>query len=140
MRNDERARAVYPIQRGAALGRFWIHGTSATGNITGAFLTGAGADQGWIGSHGYNAHKSEQPVVACEDATVNLTDTWIVDNPDGQAAHGDGANITFTRCLVQRTRTCGQFNNGRARVLNSHIVEIPKADYIFADLDNAGFT
>ena len=120
-------------------GGFWIHGTTATGNITGAFLTGAGADQGWIGSHGYNAHKPQQPVVACEDSTVNLTDTWIVDNPDGQAAHGDGAAITFTRCLVQRVQTCGQFNNGRARLLDSHVVEIPKADYIFADDDNDGF-
>lgn len=120
-------------------GGFWIHGSTATGNITAAFLTGAGADQGWIGSHGYNAHKPQQPVVACEDSTVNLTDTWIVDNPDGQGAHGDGAAVTFTRCLVQRTRTCGQFNNGRARLLDSHIVEIPKADYIFADDDNDGF-
>lgn len=120
-------------------GGFWIRGVSASGNLTGAFLTGAGANPNWTGARGYNTHKPQQPVVACDTCPVNMTDLWIVDNPHGQAGHGHNAQVTYTRCVIQRVITGGQYNNGRARLLDSHIIECPKADYIFADDDNDGF-
>ena len=120
-------------------GGFWIRGASASGSIAHALLTGAGANQSWMSGKGYSAHKPEQPVVACDGCAVTLTDTWIVDNPHGQAGHGHNASVTYTRCVLQRTKTGGQYNNGRARLLDSHIVEIPIANSTFTDDDNDGF-
>jgi hypothetical protein len=132
------------LNAGQAWGGFYFRNGASVATLTGAIFTGAGADQNWISDQGLDAHKPQQPVLAFDAGTsgtciANVTDCYIVDNPLGQAAHGRRAQVTFTRVLMQRTRAGGQYNGGSAKLLHSHIVEIPAADYIFADDDNDGF-
>ena len=134
-----------PADPAQAWGGFFLHGGSATATVAGAMLTGAGADQSWMSAHGFHSHRDEQAVF-CFDAgtsggtcTATLADTWIVDNPLGQAAHGRNAEITFSRCVIQRTRTSGQFNGGAVTVLDSHAMEFPVDSPEFVDGDNDAF-
>ncbi len=133
------------LDAGQAWGGFYFHGGASVATLDGAIFTGAGADQTWIGAHGLSAHKPQQPVLAFDAGTsggtcvADVTDCYLVDNPLGQGGNGRNATITFNRVVVLRTRSAGQFNGGSARLLHSHIVEIPAADYVFTDDDNDGF-
>lgn len=134
-----------PATPAQAWGGFFLRGGAATATVTGAMLTGAGANQSWISANGFSAHKPEQPVFCFDAGTAggscvaNLTDTWIVDNPLGQAGHGRNASVTFTRCLIQRTKTSGQYNGGGVSFLDSHAIEFPLDSPAFFDGDNDGF-
>jgi len=134
-----------PADPAQAWGGFFLHGGAATATVTGALLTGAGADASWMNSHGFHSHRNEQAVFCFDAGTgggtcvATLTDTWMVDNPLGQAAHGRNAAISFSRCLIQRTRSSGQFNGGAVAFLDSHALEFPLDTPAFIDGDNDAF-
>lgn len=125
-------------------GGFFLRGGSASADIQGAFFTGGGAEAGWTSTNGFSAHRKEQPILTFDAGTsggiciAKLTDTWIVDNPSGQAGHGRNASITFERCLIQRTNTVGQYNGGGVNFYNSHALEFPIDNSEFSDDDNDG--
>jgi len=131
-----------PADPAQAWGGFHLHGGATAATVTGAMLTGAGADQSWASANGISAHRGEQPVFGLDAGTsggtciATLTDTWIIDNPLGQAGLGRNADVTFTRCLIQRTRTCGQFNAGVVNFFDSHAIELPLDSQVFSDADN----
>lgn len=126
-------------------GGFFLRGGAAAAEINGAFFTGGGAESNWTSDNGFSAHRKEQPILAFDAGTsggtcvATLTDTWIVDNPSGQAGHGRNAAITFERCLIQRTTTAGQYNGGVVNFFDSHALEFPVDSPEFSDADNDGF-
>ena len=134
----------YPATSGARWGGIWVHGTAADLDMTGAILTGACEDSGWLGDapHDFGGHHENQPVITfsglAATTTVGLTDTYIIDNLPGQAFHGDESNLTLTRCLVQRATTGGQIDGGRVSVVESHLVEFSLDNGVFEDDDNDG--
>jgi hypothetical protein len=134
----------YPATAGGRWGGIWVHETTADLDMTGAILTGACEDSGWLGDepHDFGGHHEDQPVITftglATATIVSLTDTYFIDNEPGQAFHGDDSNITLTRCITQRATTGGQIDGGRVRVIESHFVEFNKDDGIFSDDDNDG--
>lgn len=123
-------------------GGIFLRGGAATAQIEGAFFTGGGAQDDWTSDNGFSSHREEQPIFTFDAGTAGgtciatLTDTWIIDNPTAQAGHGRNANLTFERCLIQRTTTAGQYNGGSFNFFDSHALEFPIDSPEFSDADN----
>lgn len=134
----------YPATAGTRWGGIWVYGTAGDLDMTGAILTGACEQSNWlsVSPHNFGGHHADQPVITFSGlaaiTTVELTDTYIVDNLPGQAFHGESSNITLTRCIIQRATSGGQIDGGRVRVVDSHFVEFSRDDGIFEDDDNDG--
>ncbi len=120
-------------------GGFVARGEDARVVMTGAIITGSGADPDWFDNNSDtgSSHRHEQCALYLHDATAELTSCWIVDNT-GQAGHGEDANLTMTDCLVQRCITAGQYNRGAVVLDRSALVEFPAWDAPFDDEDNDG--
>lgn len=127
-----------------AWGGLWVHEPTARLEMSGAILTGACASRNWLSQapHDFGGHHNDQPVLTLSNldpATVaTLTDCWLVDNLPGQAFRTRSSNLTLRRCLVQRTTSGGQLDHGQIKVIDSHFVEINRADGVFEDDDNDG--
>lgn len=134
----ERPVLFAPEARTTPWGGFVLRGSSAVLELTGAILTGSGANPDWFDSNpgSGESHRQEQPLVYVADgATASLTNCYLVSNP-GQAAHGEEGFLNMTGCLVQRCITTGQFNGGAVNLRDSAFIEFPADDGIFADDDN----
>jgi hypothetical protein len=119
-------------------GGFVLRTNSALLEMTGAILTGAGADPDWFDSHpgSGSSHRQEQPLIYLSDgARAALTNCYLISN-QGQAAHGENGLLSLIGCLVQRCVTTGQFNGGSVQFKHSAFLEFPIDDDVFADDDN----
>jgi hypothetical protein len=119
-------------------GGFIFEKSTSGGMLTGAILTGSGADSNWFSNnpgHGHS-HRGEQPLFFVSNgARVTLIDCYVVEN-HGQAGHGENGYLSMTRCLVQKCITTGQYNGGGVHFENSAFIEFPSATAPFADDDN----
>ncbi len=133
--NGSRDRPVVftPQDRAAPWGGFVAEEGTSRIEMTGAILTGSGADDDFVS----NSHRHEQPVFSLEDgASATLTDCALVDHA-GQAGHGEDATLTMTRCLVQKFITAGQYNGGSVTLRGCALIECPYANAPFVgDEDN----
>jgi hypothetical protein len=142
--NGTKARpAVFtPANRSAPWGgiNFRNDAEPSQGELTGAILTGSGADDDWFDNNPGNgsSHRDEQPLLYTSDgAVVNLTDCYLVDNA-GQAGHGEGSFLTMDRCLIQKCITAGQYNGGTVDLTDCALIEFPAEGAPFEDNDNDG--
>ncbi|MHC1765539.1 MAG: hypothetical protein AB9869_14760 [Verrucomicrobiia bacterium] len=134
----ERPVLFAPEARNTPWGGFVLRGSSAVLEMTGAILTGSGANPDWFDSNpgSGESHRQEQPLVyVANGATASLTNCYLVSNL-GQAAHGEEGFLNLTGCLVQRCITTGQFNGGAVALRDSAFIEFPADDGFFADDDN----
>lgn len=127
-----------PESRSRPWGGFVLRTNSALLEMTGAILTGAGADPDWFASNpgSGSSHRQEQPLIyLANGARAALTNCYLIFN-QGQAAHAEDGVLSLTGCLVQRCLTTGQFNGGSVQFRQSAFLEFPVDDDIFADNDN----
>jgi hypothetical protein len=98
------------------------------------FFVNGGGDlaKGW-------SHTGRQPILfARENTQLALTDCFIMQSP-GKALGAEESEITIKQCLIERVFHGGEFHNTHLNCTNSHIMNIPSDDHIFADEDNDGF-
>ncbi len=127
-----------PAEPGSPWGGAVIQGSQASVTARGTFFTGGGAGASWFSGSGFSAHRSEQALfLFAGAATGAFEDCWFIRNP-GQILHGQEAEITLHRCLVQGAPTVGQFNGGAVRVADSAFIAIPEVSSQFSDADNDG--
>ncbi len=127
-----------PETRNTPWGGLVLRAASAELSMTGAILTGSGANPDWFDANpgSGSSHREEQPLIYLSNgARAALTNCYLVHNI-GQAAHGEDAFLTMTGCLVQRCISVGQFNGGSVNLRDSAFIEFPADDGVFADLDN----
>lgn len=125
-------------ERSQPWGGFLFRTASSVGQISGAIFTGGCADPDWFDDapDDVHTHRDEQALLyVVNDAHVTLTDCYLIDNL-GQAGHGDDANLTFTRCLIQRSLLGGQYNGGVVSFRQSAVIECPAFDSPFEDDDS----
>ncbi len=135
---QERPVLFAPESRTTPWGGFVLRGSSAVLEMTGAILTGSGANPNWFDANpgSGDSHRQEQPLIYVSNgATASLTHCYLVSNL-GQAAHGEQGFLTMTGCLVQKCITTGQFNGGAVQLRDSAFIEFPADDGVFADDDN----
>ncbi len=119
-------------------GGFLFEAGGAQGTFTGTILTASGADPDWLNRHpGYgHSHRAEQCLFfLSEQSQLALTECFLVEN-HGQAGHGEQADLTMTRSLVQKCITAGQYNGGSVVLNDCALIEFPSATAPFADEDN----
>ncbi|MBI4606199.1 MAG: hypothetical protein HY721_29890 [Planctomycetes bacterium] len=136
----ERPVVFLPASAGSPWGGIVLRTAASRLNMTGAILTGSGADPDWFGNNpgSGSSHKDEQPLIYLGGgARAELTDCYLIDNA-GQATHGEGSFLTMTRCLVQRCITTGQHNDGSVTLRGCALIEFPYDGAPFADDDNDG--
>jgi hypothetical protein len=111
-------------------------------SATGAIFTGSGAIQNWFGAGGNpGSHRKEQALFFCAGTnTIALVDSAAV-YLAGQLGHAvDGGTFAFTRFLMQRTTTGGEYSGGskplRFDVSDSAFIECPADSDPFVDGDN----
>jgi hypothetical protein len=135
----------------APWGGFVQHANNASFTATGAIFTGSGEEPCWYsnsergcatGLSGLGSHRTEQPLVALNGTNCNLT---MVDSAAiylaGQVSHAEGGaakgyDIRFTRFLMQRATSCGQFTSARLTVNDSAFIEVPDNSVNFEDEDH----
>ncbi len=118
----------------------WNGVGSITGN--GVIFVGSGADANWFGSGGNpRSHRTEQALFFCAGPSrISLTDSAAVFLA-GQLGHAvNGGTFTFTRFLMQRTTSGGEFSGASQplsfAVNDSAFIECPDDSAPFADEDN----
>ena len=131
-----------PISPNQPWGGFlmWNGLGSITG--TGVIFTGSGAAANWFGSNGNpGSHRPEQALFFCNgNSRIALTDSAAV-YLAGQLGHAvNGGTFTFTRFLMQRTTSGGEFSGSsqplRFDVNDSAFIECPDDSPGFVDGDN----
>lgn len=125
-------------ERSRPWGGFLLREGTSRATVTGAVFTRSGADPAWfdnVSGSGYSHRREQALFYASNGARVTLTDSFLVDGA-GQAGHGEDADFTLTRCLVQKFTTAGQFNGGTLTFTDSAFVEFPSFDAPYVDADN----
>jgi len=104
---------------------------------TGAIFTGSGAQWDYYITHPTGSvHRTEESLFHLGPGAVGIfQDCWVIDLA-GQAFHGEQANLTLERCLIQRCMIVGQFNGGAVQITNSALLDFPNDDSKFVDGDN----
>ena len=123
---------------GALWGGFLFESSSSQGQLTGAILTGSGADSKWFNNnpgHGSSHRKDQCLFYLSNGARLTLTDCYLVAN-HGQAGHGEDSYLTMTGCLVQKCTTVGQYNGGAVILEDCALIEFPSATDPYVDADN----
>jgi hypothetical protein len=119
-------------------GGIFLRQEAAVVNATGTIFTGSGADEDWFNGSGYSHHRDEQATILIDSLEPSsITDCFFIDL-QGQALHGDNANLSISDCLFQRLPTVGQFNGGSVTVTRSAMIEFPDVSDDFTDDDNDG--
>lgn len=117
-----------------------VRGGSARMTATFAFFTGSGADPSWFSntSGSGSSHRKEQCLVHLSGgASAEMTEVYAIDL-HGQFGHGEGADLTMRRSLVQRCITAGQYNGGTVDLADCALLEFPSATAPFENEDNDG--
>ncbi|MHC4231143.1 MAG: hypothetical protein ACYSTW_00885, partial [Planctomycetota bacterium] len=130
-----------PEDRTVPWGGFIFEAATSVGDFEGTIMAGGCANSNWFTTTGHSSdsrHRQEQPLLyVSNSANVSLTDSYLIDHY-GQTGHGENANLTMTRCLVQKFITVGEYNGGAVTLNDSALIEFPAWDAPFSDDDNDG--
>jgi hypothetical protein len=140
-----------PTTTGVPWGGFVQHANNASFTATGTLFTGSGEDMCWYsnsergcatGTSGLGSHRTEQPLVSLNGTACNLslTDSAAI-YLAGQVSHAEGGatksyDIRFTRFLMQRATSCGQYTSASLTVNDSAFIEVPDESVNFEDEDH----
>ncbi|MGC8830031.1 MAG: hypothetical protein ACP5TE_09670 [Verrucomicrobiia bacterium] len=111
-----------------------------TGEIvgTGVIFTGSGAEPNWFGSNGNpGSHRKEQALFFVgNNQRITLTDSAAI-YMAGQLGHSvSGGIYNFTRFLMQRATTGGEFTGAAFTMNDCALIECPDDTANFVDGDN----
>lgn len=107
-------------------------------NGTGVIFTGSGSEPNWFGANGNpGSHRTEQALFFVgNNQRITLTDAAAM-YLAGQLGHSvSGGIYNFTRFLMQRTTTGGEFTGAAFTVNDSALIECPDDTTNFVDGDN----
>jgi len=130
----ERPVVFMPVSRAQPWGGFFMRTSPGLIDATGTIFTGSGADP-----NGGAGHRSEQCLFLCDSTPrVTLTDSAAI-YLAGQLGHAyNGGTFNFTRFLMQRTTTGGEYTGANFTVNDSAFIECPDDTANFVDGDNDG--
>ena len=114
-----------------------LMGATAAVEAKWAFVTGSGGNPWWfVANNVAGTHRNEQAAFFLGKKAVGMfSDCFFIDNL-GQAFHGEEAQFTLDRCVIQRCLTVGQFNGGSVIIRDSALLDFPGDDRTFVDGDN----
>jgi hypothetical protein len=120
-------------------GGFMLRTSASELIASGTIFTGSGADPNWFPKNGFSSHRNEQCLFFLEmTPRVSLTNCAMIDLA-GQLGHATtGGSVNFTRCLVQRCTTGGEYTGASFHVNDSAFIECPADTSAFVDGDNDG--
>jgi hypothetical protein len=126
-----------PNHPGEPWGGFLLRKNSSELIATAAIFTGSGANPNWFSDNGYKSHRLEECLFFCENApSLVLNDCAAIDLA-GQFGHAvNGGRFEFTRCLVQRCSTAGEYTGSTFIATDSAFIEFPDDSPLFIDEDN----
>jgi hypothetical protein len=132
--NIDRPVVFMPVSRAQPWGGFFMRTSTGLINATGTIFTGSGADP-----NGGAGHRPEQCLFLCDSTPhVTLTDSAAM-YLAGQLGHAyNGGIFNFTRFLMQRTTTGGEYTGASFTVNDSAFIECPDDTANFVDGDNDG--
>jgi len=121
-----------PNTRSQPWGGFFMRSSSGSINASGTIFVASGADP-----NGGAGHRSEQALFLVSNApSLFLTDSAAI-YLAGQMGHAyNGGTFTFTRFLMQRATTGGEYTSASFRVNDSAFIECPDDSVNFVDGDN----
>ena len=123
-----------PNSRSQPWGGFFMRNSSSSINATGVIFVASGAAQS-----GAPGHRSEQCLFLVDNSpTISLSDSAAI-YLAGQLGHAySGGTFTFTRFLMQRATTGGEYTGASFTVNDSAFIECPDDSVNFVDGDNDG--
>ena len=126
-----------PESPGTPWGGITLRGDSASVEAHWTFVTGSGGNPWWfVANNIAGTHRNEQAAFFLgEGAKGAFSDCFFIDNT-GQAFHGESAQLTLSRCVVQRCQTVGQFNGGSVKIHDSVLIDFPSDSNTYEDGDN----
>jgi hypothetical protein len=121
-----------PHSRTQPWGGFFMRTSSGSLNAVGTIFVASGADP-----NGGAGHRPEQCLFLVDNApTLSFTDSAAI-YLAGQMGHAyGGGNFTFTRFLLQRATTGGEYTGASFTVNDSAFIEFPDDTANFVDGDN----
>jgi hypothetical protein len=121
-----------PNSRSQPWGGFFMRTSTGSLHATGTIFIASGADP-----NGGDGHRSEQCLFLVDNAPVlSFTDSAAI-YLAGQMGHAySGGTFTFTRFLLQRATTGGEYTGSTWRVNDSAFIEFPDDTANFVDGDN----
>lgn len=121
-----------PNSRSQPWGGFFMRTSSGSVNGTGVIFVASGADP-----TGGAGHRDEQCLFLVDNApSVTLTDSAAI-HLAGQFGHAySGGTFTFTRFLLQRATTGGEYTGSTWRVNDSAFIDFPDDSATYVDGDN----
>ena len=129
-----------PNSRSQPWGGFIMRAGTGEINASGTIFTGSGAVPNWFGTGGNpGSHRTEQALFFVNNnQSITLTDCAAM-YLAGQLGHSvNGGVYNFTRFLVQRSTTSGEFTGASFTVNDSTFIEFPDDSSNFVDGDNDG--
>ncbi len=123
-----------PNSRSQPWGGFFMRNSSGSINATGAIFVASGANP-----TGGAGHRREQCLFLVDNSpSIQLSDSAAI-YLAGQLGHAyDGGTFTFTRFLMQRATTGGEYTGASFTVNDSAFIECPDDTANFVDGDNDG--
>lgn len=121
-----------PQSRAQPWGGFFMRTSTGSLNATGTIFTGSGADP-----NGGAGHRSEQCLFLVDSSPrITLTDCAAI-YLAGQFGHAyNGGTFNFTRFLLQRATTGGEYTGANFTVNDSAFIEFPDDTANYVDGDN----
>ncbi|HWN93771.1 MAG TPA: hypothetical protein VNT99_01950, partial [Methylomirabilota bacterium] len=121
-----------PNSRSQPWGGFFMRTSSGSLNASGTIFIASGADP-----NGGAGHRPEQCLFLVDNSpTISLTDSAAI-YLAGQMGHAyGGGTFTFTRFLLQRATTGGEYTGSQFNVNDSAFIEFPDDTANFVDGDN----
>ena len=121
-----------PNSRAQPWGGFFMRTSSGSINATGAIFVASGASQS-----GAPGHRPEQCLFLVDNSpSILLSDSAAI-YLAGQLGHAySGGTFTFTRFLMQRATTGGEYTGASFTVNDSAFIECPDDSVNFVDGDN----
>jgi hypothetical protein len=110
-----------------------IRGASATGNFDYTFFTQGGDDP----SRGFE-HSGSQPLVKALGGTINLTNSFIINNTGKGLGATSNSRINFDQGIISHSDTGGQVNSTVLKITNSWIKDLPDDTPTFLNDDSDG--
>lgn len=123
-----------PNSRSQPWGGFFMRNSSGSINATGAIFVASGANP-----TGGAGHRSEQCLFLVDNSpSITLSDSAAI-YMAGQLGHAyNGGTFTYTRFLMQRATTGGEYTRASFTVNDSAFIECPDDTANFVDGDNDG--
>lgn len=115
-------------------GGFISNGSMAEVNATNTFFTRFSHNTGGEFSYGHAQH---QALFKSTSTKQKFQNCYFFDSP-GQVFHPEQSELTISSCIVQRTKTTGQLNYGKAEIKTSYFSDFPDDSQNYRDNDNDG--